>query len=182
AVGLRGAGGPVLILDAASAAAIEQRAAQIEKELQTYEGVLRDRARVPSIWPVEGHLSDGFGMRGNPFGDASPEFHTGQDISAAWGAPVVATGNGVVTFAGTQNGYGQVVIIDHGDGITTRYGHLSRIEVVIGQSLARGEALGHVGSTGRSTGPHLHYEVRLNEAAVSPRRYLPERAGAENAE
>ena len=171
---MRGAGGPLVQMDAASVAAIEARAVYLERQMQAYEDVLRERARIPSIWPVDGELTDGFGMRRDPFGEDSAEFHAGQDIATAWGAPVVATGGGRVTFAGTQNGYGQVVILDHGDGISTRYGHLSKIEVGEGQEVARGETLGRVGSTGRSTGPHLHYEVRINEGAVSPRRYLPQ--------
>lgn len=170
---LRGAGGPLLLMDAETIAAVEYRASFLERELQTYESVLRERERVPSIWPVEGRITDGFGVRGNPFGGGSSEFHSGQDIAAAWGTPVVAAGTGTVAVAGTQNGYGQIVIVDHGNGLSTRYGHLSRIEVEIGQQVTRGDRLGAVGSTGRSTGPHLHYEVRINEAAVSPRRYLP---------
>ena len=172
----RGAGGPLVPMDAATITAVEKRAAQLEQELQAYENALRERAKVPSIWPVEGELSDGFGMRRSPFGDASSEFHSGQDITAAWGTPVVATGSGRVSFAGVQNGYGQIVIVDHGDALTTRYGHLSKVEVVLGQEVARGERLGRVGSTGRSTGPHLHYEVRIKDGAVSPRRYLPNKA------
>lgn len=174
---LRGAGGPLLVMDAATIAAVEYRASQLERELQVYEGVLRERERVPSIWPVgpEGHMTDSFGGRGNPFGGGSSEFHTGQDIAAPWGTTVVAAASGTVTFAGMQNGYGQVIIIDHGEGLTTRYGHLSRMTVAEGEQIQRGQELGNVGSTGRSTGPHLHYEVRIHDSPVSPRRYLPQR-------
>jgi murein DD-endopeptidase MepM/ murein hydrolase activator NlpD len=168
---LRGAGGPLVQMDAETISAVEYRAAQLEKELQVYESVLRER--VPSAAPVEGRITDGFGVRGNPFGGGSSEFHSGQDIAASWGMPVVAAGSGTVILAGPQSGYGQLVVIDHGNGLTTHYGHLSRIEAVPGQQIARGEQLGRVGSTGRSTGPHLHYEVRINDAAVNPRRYLP---------
>jgi murein DD-endopeptidase MepM/ murein hydrolase activator NlpD len=171
---MRGAGGPLLLMDAETIAAVEYRAAFLEKELQSYESVLRERERVPSIWPVEGRITDAFGVRGNPFGGGSSEFHSGQDIAAPWGTGVVAAATGTVAFAGTQSGYGQIVIVDHGNGMSTRYGHLSRIEVELGQQVMRGTQLGSVGSTGRSTGPHLHYEVRINEAAVSPRRYLPD--------
>nr|MBA3242642.1 M23 family metallopeptidase [Acidobacteriota bacterium] len=97
----------------------------------------------------------------------------GQDIAAPRGTPVLAAADGFVTQAGTQSGYGQIVIIDHGNGLTTRYGHLSKIEATLGQELKRGELLGQVGSTGRSTGPHLHYEVRFRDVPVSPSRYLP---------
>lgn len=178
---VRGAGGPMLLMDEATIAAVEYRAAQLEQEMHVYESVLRERSRIPSIWPVEGEVTDFYGVRRNPFGGASSEFHSGQDISAPTGTPVVAAGSGEVTFAGTQSGYGQIVIIAHGNGLSSRYGHLSRIEVVAGQAIARGEQLGRVGSTGRSTGPHLHYEVRINETAVSPWRYLPERPNVEPA-
>lgn len=170
----RGAGGPLVEMDAAAIAVVETRAAELEQELRTYESALRERARVPSIWPVAGgEATDSFGGRRDPFGGSSSEFHSGQDISAERGTPVYAAGIATVKFAGTQSGYGQIVILDHGDGITTRYGHLSKIEVVSGQQLARGEMIGRVGSTGRSTGPHLHYEVRINEEPVNPRAYLP---------
>lgn len=171
----RGAGGPLIEMDAAAIAEVETRAVQLERELRAYESALRERARTPSIWPVvNGETTDSFGGRRDPFGGGSSEFHSGQDISAERGTPVYAAGMATVKFAGTQSGYGLVVILDHGDGITTRYGHLSKIEVVAGQQTARGEMIGRVGSTGRSTGPHLHYEVRINEEAVNPRAYLPE--------
>jgi murein DD-endopeptidase MepM/ murein hydrolase activator NlpD len=169
-----GAGGPGLELDADSVASIEARAARLEEHLRSYEAALKERERVvPSIWPVEGESTDGFGVRGNPFGGGSSEFHPGYDIAAPRGTPVVATADGVVVKADWQNGYGQTVVIDHGNGLTTRYGHLSKIEVTAGQDIKRGEELGQVGSTGRSTGPHLHYEVRIGDVAVSPLHYLP---------
>ena len=174
----RGTGGPLIALDAAGIAAVESRATQLEQQLGQYEAALRERARVPSIWPVTGETTDGFGGRYDPFGGGGAEFHPGQDISAAPGTPVVAAGQGTVTFAGWKNGYGQVVEIDHGQGLTTRYGHLSKIETVVGREIARGELLGRVGSTGRSTGPHLHYEVRINDNPVSPRAYLPAQTDA----
>jgi murein DD-endopeptidase MepM/ murein hydrolase activator NlpD len=167
----RGAGGPALPLD--SVTVIEDRTNHLEQELRTFEEVIRERATIPSIWPVEGRLESGFGGRRNPFGGDSFEFHTGQDIDAEYGTPVMAAANGTVIFVGWQNGYGQLVIIDHGDGLTTRYGHLSQLDATVGQSIARGTVVGRVGSTGRSTGPHLHYEVRINDHPVNPRQYLP---------
>jgi murein DD-endopeptidase MepM/ murein hydrolase activator NlpD len=128
---------------------------------------------VPSIWPVMGILRSGVGVRSNPFGGSSLEYHKGQDISAPSGTPVVAAADGSVVIAGWLRGYGQVVYIDHGNGISTRYGHLSRIDVSVGQTIKQGERLGLVGSTGRSTGPHLHYEVRVNGQPTSPIKYLP---------
>lgn len=170
----RGAGGPLVPMDAAAITGVETRARQLEHELRAFESALRERARIPSIWPVAGgEATDSFGGRRDPFGGGASEFHSGQDISAGRGTLVYAAGIGTVKFAGTQGGYGQIVIIDHGDGITTRYGHLSKIEVTAGQALTRGAIIGHVGSTGRSTGPHLHYEVRINEEPVNPRAYLP---------
>ena len=168
-----GKGGPQIKMSAAAIAAVEQRAAQLERQLQEYEQAMRERVHVPSIWPVLGELTDGFGGRYNPFGGGGSEFHPGQDISAVPGTPVVAAGEGTVTYAGWKNGYGQLVEIDHGNGLTTRYGHLSQIEATVGQVLTRGELLGRVGSTGRSTGPHLHYEVRIGDTPVNPRAYLP---------
>ncbi|HEX8502166.1 MAG TPA: M23 family metallopeptidase [Pyrinomonadaceae bacterium] len=170
-----GAGGPALELDAPAVERLESRAARLETELRLYEAALKERARVPSIWPVEGESTDSFGVRGNPFGGGGAEFHPGQDIAAPRGTPVLAPAEGRVVEAGWKNGYGQTVVLDHGNGLTTRYGHLSKIEVTAGQEVRRGEQLGQVGSTGRSTGPHLHYEVRVGELPVSPRHYLPTR-------
>lgn len=130
-------------------------------------------ANVPSIWPVIGLLRGGVGIRSNPFGGSALEYHKGQDISAPSGAPVNATADGVVVIARWMRGYGNGIYVDHGNGISTRYGHLSRIDVVEGQIVRRGDHLGLVGSTGRSTGPHLHYEVRVNGQPVSPLPYLP---------
>lgn len=170
---LNGAGGPALPLDTATA--IELKTRRIEQDLRNYEKVMSERASVPSIWPVDaGRLTDDFGGRFNPFGGYGTEFHTGQDIATAWGTPVSATANGTVIFAGWQSGYGQVVVIDHGGGLTTRYGHLSHVDATVGQTIKRGDIVGNVGSTGRSTGPHLHYEVRLNDEPVDPMQYLPQ--------
>lgn len=129
-------------------------------------------ASIPSIWPVTGPLTDGFGVRGNPFGGSSSEFHKGQDISAPRGTPVRATADGYVVIAGWKRGYGWVVYINHDNGVSTRYGHLSRIDVMEGQTIKQGEQLGLVGTTGRSTGPHLHYEVRINDQPINPIPYL----------
>ena len=170
-----GAGGPALELDPAAVERLETRAARLETDLRIYEAALRERARVPSIWPVEGESTDSFGVRGNQFGGGGAEFHPGQDIAAPRGTPVLAPADGKVVEAGWKNGYGQLIVLDHGNGLTTRYGHLSKIEVTEGQELKRGEQLGQVGSTGRSTGPHLHYEVRIGELPISPKHYLPAR-------
>ena len=130
-------------------------------------------SNTPNIWPVTGPLSSGYGTRHNPFGGRSFEFHKGQDIVVPTGTPVMATANGVVVVASWRKGYGNGIYIDHGNGIMTRYGHLSRIDVVVGQNVKRGDLIGLSGSTGRSTGPHLHYEVRVDGEATNPLAYLP---------
>lgn len=128
-------------------------------------------AATPSIWPVTGWLSSGYGSRSDPF-TGSSDFHTGIDISAAQGQPVRATADGVVTTARTMGNYGKLVVLDHNFGISTRYGHLSRFTVSEGQLVSKGDIVGYVGSTGRSTSPHLHYELLLNGRQANPLRYL----------
>jgi murein DD-endopeptidase MepM/ murein hydrolase activator NlpD len=167
-----GAGGPALPLEEPELETLQVKMSRLERELRAYETLLRERGYTPSIWPVNGTLEGGFGGRRNPFGGGGYEFHSGQDIEAAPGAPVVSGASGRVAFVGWQNGYGQLVVVDHGGGLTTRYGHLSHIDVSLGQSVARGELVGRVGSTGRSTGPHLHYEVRINDEPVNPLQYM----------
>jgi murein DD-endopeptidase MepM/ murein hydrolase activator NlpD len=167
-----GTGGPELPLDEMGLATLASKMSRLEEDMHSYEELLRKRGYTPTIWPVDGKLEGGFGGRRNPFGGLGYEFHSGQDIEADMGAPVVAGARGYVSFVGWQNGYGQLVIVDHGGGLSTRYGHLSHIDVEAGQQVSRGQLLGKVGSTGRSTGPHLHYEVRINDQAVNPLQYL----------
>ena len=167
-----GTGGPELPLDEMALETLASKMSRLELDMSAHEASLRQRGYMPTLWPVEGTLEGGFGGRRNPFGGGGYEFHSGQDIEAAWGAPVVSGAAGKVSFVGWQNGYGQLVIVDHGGGLTTRYGHLSHIDVEMDQSVSRGQLLGKVGSTGRSTGPHLHYEVRINDEAVNPLPYL----------
>ena len=125
----------------------------------------------PNLWPVEGPVTGSFGERIDPF-NGEGAFHSGIDISAALGQPVMAPADGVVTFADFMGGYGRAIIVDHGHGITTRYGHLSNFAVAPGQAVHRGDTIGYVGLSGRSTGPHLHYEVRINDTPVNPHKYL----------
>jgi murein DD-endopeptidase MepM/ murein hydrolase activator NlpD len=167
-----GTGGPELPLDEMGLATLAAKMGRLEEDMSSYEEVLRKRGYTPTIWPVDGKLEGGFGGRRNPFGGSGYEFHSGQDIEADMGAPVVAGASGQVSFVGWQNGYGQLVIVDHGGGLSTRYGHLSQIDVNAGEQVSRGQLLGKVGSTGRSTGPHLHYEVRINDEPVNPLQYL----------
>lgn len=169
---LPGTGGPALPLEADSLATLEGKMSQLERNIRAYANVWQYRGYTPSVWPVVGKLESGFGGRRNPFGGSGYEFHSGQDIDAQIGDSVVAAATGTVTFVGWQNGYGQLVVIDHGDGLTTRYGHLSHIDVALSQIVQRSEFIGRVGSTGRSTGPHLHYEIRVNDEPVNPLQYL----------
>jgi murein DD-endopeptidase MepM/ murein hydrolase activator NlpD len=125
----------------------------------------------PAMWPVNGRLMDGFGSRIDPFSGEGAH-HTGADVVAPTGSPVWATGDGVVTMAEWSGGYGRLVIIDHGNGIHTYYAHLSKISVLPGQEIRQGEVVGLVGSSGRVTAPHLHYEVRLGSTPVNPMAYL----------
>ena len=125
----------------------------------------------PSSWPVLGHITDSFGERLDPF-SGEGAFHTGVDVGTDYGAPVHATADGLVTTAETHSGYGRMVIVDHGFGITTFYAHLSAYAVVAGTHVRRGEVIGYTGVSGRSTGPHVHYEVRVNNAPVNPWRYM----------
>lgn len=130
-----------------------------------------DRTTVPSIWPVRGFITAGFGQRMDPF-SGEGAFHAGLDISAPYGSRVETAADGMVFYAGPDQGYGNEILIDHGYGIKTKYGHLSKIYVVVGQQVTRGEVIGAVGMTGKTTGPHLHYEVLVQETPVNPAKYL----------
>jgi murein DD-endopeptidase MepM/ murein hydrolase activator NlpD len=144
----------------------------IEAELNTIERTSNPDF-LPNIWSHMGKINNEFGFRRNPFGGRSYEFHGGIDIDGEKGDVVVAPGSGVVVKASYSGGYGNLIEIDHGNGLKTRYGHLSRIDIAVGDSVQRGQQIGLLGSTGRSTGPHLHYELRLNDKAINPRRFLP---------
>lgn len=126
---------------------------------------------VPSIWPVIGRITSSFGEREDPFND-QPAFHPGIDIAAPYGTPVHATADGVVVFAGREEGYGRIVIIDDGFGISTCFAHLSGFNTAVGDQVLRDEVIGYVGDSGWSTGPHLHYEVRIDNTPVNPWRYM----------
>ncbi len=144
---------------------------RLTSRLELAEGDLDRRAELlgatPSIWPTHGALSATFGMRESPFGDGS-EYHTGIDISADRGEPVFATADGTVDSAGWNGDYGNMVVINHKFGLVTRYAHLSSFSVHPGERVQRGEVIGGVGSTGRTTGPHLHYELIVNGQLTNP--------------
>jgi murein DD-endopeptidase MepM/ murein hydrolase activator NlpD len=125
----------------------------------------------PNLWPVEGQVTGSFGERIDPF-NGEGAFHSGVDIGSTYGKQIIAPADGVVVATETLGGYGKAILIDHGNGISTRYGHLSGFAVTAGQRVQRGDLIGYVGESGRSTGPHLHYEVRINGTPVNPYKYL----------
>jgi len=132
-------------------------------------------AGAPSLWPVVGRITSSFGERQDPF-NGEGAFHSGVDISAEFGEAVRASADGVVEIASMAAGYGREIVVNHGNGIQTLYGHLSGFAVTAGQQVSRGQVIGYVGMTGRATGPHLHYEVRIHSTPVNPYRYLQETA------
>ena len=146
--------------------------AEIDKQIKQIEANM-DPANIPSMWPHAGKINNEFGFRRNPFGGRSYEFHPGMDIDGERGENVLAPAGGTIINAGWTGGYGNMVEIDHGRGLTTRYGHLSKIDVSVGDNVKRGQLFAYIGSTGRSTGPHLHYELRLNDKSINPRHVLP---------
>jgi murein DD-endopeptidase MepM/ murein hydrolase activator NlpD len=128
-------------------------------------------ADAPSMWPIEGPVTSTFGEREDPF-NGEGAFHSGIDISAPYGSPVRATADGEVSAAAMGAGYGREVVLDHGHDVMTVYGHLSAVAVLPGQHVTQGQVIGFVGQTGRATGPHLHYEVRVHNVPVNPHKYL----------
>jgi murein DD-endopeptidase MepM/ murein hydrolase activator NlpD len=154
---------------------IEQATNALEAELRQIKDVFERNeiklSSTPNGWPVRGYITDGFGSRRNPFGRGY-EQHTGLDIATNHGMAIDATADGIVIFAGAFGGYGNVVVIDHGYGITTRYAHMAQVSVTVGQHVTRGKPIGTVGNTGRSTAPHCHYEVRLHDRPVNPINYI----------
>ena len=137
----------------------------------SFDGDWTQLADAPSIWPIEGRVTSSFGEREDPF-NGEGAFHSGIDIGASYGAPVRASADGEVIEAGMASGYGREVELDHGHDVQTLYGHLSAIAVIPGQHVLRGQVIGYVGLSGRSTGPHLHYEVRVHKVPVNPYKYL----------
>jgi len=162
--------------------AIQQRIDEVRRQIdlrresqEEIQGILNDQrsllAAKPSGWPVKGWLTSSFGMRRDPF-NGKRKMHEGLDIASRTGTPVYATADGIVSSIRTEPGYGKVVTIDHGYGYRTVYGHNSKYHVKVGQRVRRGDLIASVGNTGRSTGSHVHYEVRLNGVPVNPRKYL----------
>jgi murein DD-endopeptidase MepM/ murein hydrolase activator NlpD len=128
-------------------------------------------AAAPSLWPLQGRIMSSFGERTDPF-NGEGAFHRGVDISGGYGQPILAPADGVVEEASVRNGYGKTVVLNHGHGYETLFGHMSGFAVAVGQHVQRGDVLGYVGLSGRSTGPHVHYEVHINNTPVNPHKYM----------
>jgi murein DD-endopeptidase MepM/ murein hydrolase activator NlpD len=156
---------------------LKDRTTELESQLTMLQELAEKKATIrrmtPTIWPVKGSVTSHFGSRTDPFNEEATELHLGLDISALFGTQVHAPGDGVIIFAQRKAAYGNLIIINHGNGLTTRLGHLSRFNVKVGQMVHKNDIVGYVGTTGRSTAPHLHYEVRLNDRPVNPSNYLP---------
>ena len=161
---------------------IQQRIDEVRRQIdlrresqEEIQGILNDQrsllAAKPLGWPVKGWLTSSFGLRADPF-NGKRKIHEGLDIAARTGAPVIATADGIVSSVKTEPGYGKMVSIDHGYGYRTLYGHNSKFNVKVGQRVRRGDRIASVGNTGRSTGSHVHYEIRLNGVPVNPHKYL----------
>jgi murein DD-endopeptidase MepM/ murein hydrolase activator NlpD len=157
--------------------ALEGEASRQESSLRDLEEYFDDQksllSSTPSLWPTRGWVTSDFGVRLDPY-SAERMMHRGLDIATPFGQPVYSPSDGTVVFAGTEGGYGKVLVIDHGYGVKTRFGHLSELFVKRGDAVKRGERVAAVGNTGRSTGPHLHYEVRVNGIPENPRKFILE--------
>jgi len=177
-----GLGGPTEVDAADELSGLQQHIDQIRRDidlrrqsLEEIQSFFNDQSSLlaakPTGWPTKGWVTSGFGRRLSPF-TGRRKMHHGYDIAARTGTPVLATANGVVSKVASLPDYGKIVVLDHGYGYQTYYAHNSKVLVKVGQRIQRGEKIAAVGNTGRSTGSHLHYEVRLNGVPVNPKRYL----------
>lgn len=167
-------GGPLIRLATGPGNETEPRFARLAMSLARLNTMNQGLARIPNAMPAMAAMSSGFGLRTDPI-DGDAAFHPGLDFRGPVGAPITAAAAGIVSFAGRRQGYGNCVEVTHGKGLVTRYAHMSRILARVGQSVIAGSPLGAIGSTGRSTGPHLHFEVRINDRPVNPRPFLEAR-------
>ncbi|MDM8526515.1 M23 family metallopeptidase [Desulfococcaceae bacterium HSG8] len=151
-----------------ASASQQERLKFILGHLLEKQNILR---HTPAIWPIKGFVTSGFGSRKSPFTNKK-EFHKGLDIATSEGTPIAATADGTVIYSGSKGSFGKMVVIDHGYGMITRYAHLREILKKRGEDVKKGDIIGEVGNTGMSTGPHLHYEVRLNGTPVDPKKYI----------
>jgi murein DD-endopeptidase MepM/ murein hydrolase activator NlpD len=147
------------------------RETSLQRLLEFFDGYRYRKSSSPSLWPVKGLITSSFGYRESPF-SGNKEFHSGIDISCAIGTSVLAPADGFVSYIGYNEGLGRFLELDHGYGITTIYGHLSKTAVEVGKKVTRGQVIGHCGSSGTTTGPHLHYEVRLHGAPINPFKFI----------
>ena len=165
-------GGPLIAFLPSSEQAFDPRFRRLGASLARMDALRRGLQGVPQVIPAAGaRISSGFGYRSDPFAN-TPAFHAGLDFKGPTGAPIYAAAKGKVAFVGRRPGYGNCVEIDHGNGLRTRYAHMSAFRSKVGQPVTAGQLIGAVGSTGRSTGPHLHFEVRLHGQPVNPRPFL----------
>jgi murein DD-endopeptidase MepM/ murein hydrolase activator NlpD len=165
-------GGPFIGLSTSADGSIDPRFQRLGASLERMEVLTRSLAGIPNVLPANlEYISSGFGYRADPFTGAGA-FHPGLDFKGPIGAPIYAAAKGTVSFVGQRSGYGNCVEIDHGNGLVTRYAHMSGFRTTLGKAVAPGEQIGVIGSTGRSTGPHLHFEVRINDSPVNPRPFL----------
>lgn len=165
-------GGPLLRLATSADGKIDPRFQRLGMSLARMSAFERGLAGVPQVLPASlDFISSGFGYRSDPF-TGGAAFHAGLDFRGPIGAPIYAAAKGRVIFAGVKQGYGNCIEIDHGNGLTTRYAHMSAFRARVGQEVAPGNVIGAIGSTGRSTGPHLHFEVRVHDQPVNPRPFL----------
>ncbi len=165
-------GGPYLSLATGKNGSLDPRFQRLGVSLARMDALQRSLAGIPQVQPANmDFISSGFGYRSDPF-NGGAAFHAGLDFRGPTGAPIYAAAKGTVSFAGRKQGYGKCIEIDHGNGLMTRYAHMSRYRAKAGQKVVAGDVIGAIGSTGRSTGPHLHFEVRINDRAVNPRPFL----------
>lgn len=165
-------GGPFIAFSSSTDSALDQRFQRLAVSLARLSALQRGLTSMPQVVPADiAGISSGFGYRSDPF-NGSAAFHAGLDFKGAIGAPIHAAAKGKVSFVGQRQGYGNVVEVDHGNGMVTRYAHMSAFRTTLGKDVLAGEVIGAIGNTGRSTGPHLHFEVRINDQAVNPRPFL----------
>jgi murein DD-endopeptidase MepM/ murein hydrolase activator NlpD len=165
-------GGPLIALLPSAKDTSDPRFRRLGLSLARMDALQRGLQGIPQVIPAAGtHITSGFGYRADPFA-GSPAFHAGLDFKGPIGAPIYAAAKGKVAFVGRRQGYGNCVEIDHGNGLRTRYAHMSAFHTRVGEPVMTGQLIGAVGSTGRSTGPHLHFEVRLHDQPVNPRPFL----------
>lgn len=165
-------GGPLEKLSTSRDGSTDPRFERLGLSLARMDALENGLEGVPQVMPADsGEITSGFGYRADPF-TGGGAFHPGLDFRGAYGAPIHAAAEGVVSFVGQIRGYGNVVEVSHGNGLLTRYAHMSKTMATVGQKVAAGDVIGAIGSTGRSTGPHLHFEVRINGSVVNPRPFL----------